>query len=72
MDESKIKTKFRIAKEARELAIYNDWNELTSKPGVMKMSVYGHLCEKYNISERSTIWVIIKRVEKQLKEEGKL
>ena len=67
MDESKIKTKFRIEKEARELAIYNEWNELMSQPGVMAMSVRKYLCEKYGFGAESTIWFIRKRVEKRLK-----
>lgn len=34
-NESKVKTTFRIKKEARELAIYNEWNELMTLPGAM-------------------------------------
>ena len=67
-----FKTKFRIAKEARELAIYNDWKELMSQPGAMSSGVGNYLCEKYDIHSISTIQVIVKRVEKRLKEEGKL
>lgn len=69
-NESKIKTPFRIKKEARELAIYNEYNELMSQPGAMATAVDRHLTEKYGFGAESTIWFIRKRVEKRLKEEA--
>ena len=70
MDESKIKTRWRLKKEAQELAIYNERNELMSQPGAMATAVDRYLTEKYEFGSETTVWFICKRVEKQLKEEG--
>ena len=72
MDEKIIKTDFRIKKEAREIAIYNEWNELMAQPGAMASAVDRYLREKYEFGADSTIWFIRKRVEKKLKAAGKL
>lgn len=72
MDERKIKTPFRIKKEARELAIYNEWSELMSQPGAMATAVDRYLTQKYEFGSETTVWFIRKRVEKRLKEEGKI
>jgi hypothetical protein len=68
MDERKIKTPFRIKKEARELAIYNEWNELMAQPGAMATAVDRYLTEKYEFGSEITVWFVRKRVEKRLKE----
>lgn len=66
MDAKKIKTEFRLRKEARELAIYNEYNELMAQPGAMATAVDKYLTEKYGFGSESTIWFIRKRVEKRL------
>jgi hypothetical protein len=71
MDETKIKTPFRIKKEARELAIYNEWHELMAQPGAMASAVDRYLAQKYEFGAETTVWFIRKRVEKRLKEEDK-
>lgn len=45
-NESKVKTTFRIKKEAREMAIYNEWNELMAQPGAMSTAVARTLTDK--------------------------
>lgn len=65
MDEV-IKTDFQRVKEAKELDIYNEWIELTGKDGMMKTAVEKHLMEKYGIYSRSTIFRIVRRVERRL------
>jgi len=68
MDEKIIKTPFRIRKEARELAIYNEWNELMRQPGAMASAVDSYLREKYDLGADSTVWAIRKRVGRRLKQ----
>lgn len=68
MDEV-IKTEFQRFKEAKELEIYNEWVELTGQDGVMKTAVEKHLMDKYGIYSRSTIFRIVKRVERRLNDE---
>lgn len=68
MEVQKIKTAFRLKKEARELAIYNEYNALMAQPGAMATAVDKYLTEKYGFGSESTIWFIRKRVEKRLKE----
>lgn len=72
MEAQKIKTKFRLKKEARELAIYNEYNELMAQPEAMATAVDKYLTQKYGFGSKSTIWSIRKRVEKRLKEEDGL
>lgn len=61
-----LKTSYQLEKQARELAIYNEWNALMSEPGAMATAVDEHLMSKYGIHAKSTIWFIRKRVEKRL------
>ena len=67
-----IKTKFQLRKEARELEIYNEWNELMSQPGAMAVAVNEYMMSKYDIYGAATIFFIRKRVEKRIKAEGKI
>lgn len=67
MDETKIKTPFRIKKEARELAIYNERKELMAQPGAMATAVDKYLTKKYEFGSETTIWFICKRVERRVK-----
>lgn len=71
MGETAIKTPYQLEKEAKERAIYNEWNELMAQPGAMATAVEQHLMQKYGIYAKSTIWFIRKRVEKRLQEEGR-
>jgi hypothetical protein len=64
MDEKVYKTEWRINKDAQELAIYNEWNELMAQPGAMASAVGRHLTQKYGFGSETTIWFIHKRVEK--------
>ena len=68
--EQVVKTKFRIEKDAKDLAVYTDWKELISKKGAMASAVDEYLMKKYNIHSRSTIWFIRQRVEKRLRDSG--
>lgn len=65
-----FKTPYQVEQEAKDMAIYNEWNELMKVPGQSRTGVSQHLMQKYNIHSSSTIWFIRKRVEKRL-EEGK-
>lgn len=47
MEVRKIKTEFRLKKEARELAIYSEYNELMAQPGAMATAV-----DKYQTSDK--------------------
>lgn len=66
-----LKTPFQAEKEAKELAIYREHKELMAQPGAMATAVDEILMHKYGIYSKSTIWLIRKRVEKRLNEEGK-
>lgn len=72
MEEVARKTKYRIKKEAEDLAIYNDYNEFMSSPDAMATAADAYIMEKYDIASKSTVWFVRKRVEKRLKEAGKL
>ncbi|MCL1933279.1 MAG: hypothetical protein FWF53_05675 [Candidatus Azobacteroides sp.] len=67
-----FKTKFQADREARDMAIYNEYNELMKEPGAMICAVSEYLCGKYGYYRHGTIPVIVKRVEKRLEKEDKL
>ena len=72
METMLFKTDCKAKREARDLAIHNDYNELMSVEGQSKTLVTEHLMKKYDIHSSGTIYVIRKRVEERLKREGKI
>ena len=54
-------------RERRNLALYEEYTELTSVEGQGKTGVNGYLMRKYGIHSQSTIYVIIRRVEERIK-----
>lgn len=67
----KFQTDYQKEREVREMQIYQDFLELTSKPRVAVTKVTEFLMKKYSIHSSSTLWAIRKRVEAKLKEGGK-
>ena len=63
MEQKVFKTAYQEEQEAKDMAIYNEWNELMSVPGQSATGVTQHLMQKYNIHSSSTIWVMRKRAE---------
>lgn len=64
-----FKTPCQEEREARDLAIYNEWNQLISVEGQSKTLVTEHLMKKYGVHSAGTIYVIRRRVEERLKKE---
>ncbi len=67
-----FKTAYKAEQEAKDLAVYNEWNELMKVPGQSATGVAQHLMQKHGIHSQSTIWLMRQRAEARLKEEGKL
>lgn len=61
-----FKTECQAEREKRDLAIYNEYNELVSVEGQSRTLVTEHLMKKYGIHSSGTIYVIRKRVEERL------
>lgn len=61
------KTTLQRKREARNLAIYNEYNELISREGQSKTVVNEYLMKKYGISSIGTLYVIRKTVGQTLK-----
>ena len=72
MEAMLFKTDCKAKREARDLAIYNAYNELIAIEGQSKTLVTEHLMKKYDIHSAGTIYVIRQRVEDRLKREGKI
>ncbi len=71
MEAKVFKTQCQIEREARDLALRNEYNELMSVKGQSKTVVMEHLMNKYGIHSIGTIYVILRRVEERLnKQEG--
>lgn len=67
-----FKTECQAEREKRDLAIYNEYNELVSVEGQSRTLVTEHLMKKYGIHSSGTIYVIRKRVGERLnRKEGK-
>lgn len=66
MEAKVFKTQCQIEREARDLALRNEYNELMSVKGQSKTVVMEHLMNKYGIHSIGTIYVILRRVEERL------
>ena len=65
--ENSFKTEFQRKKEQKEAAIFHEYNSLISVEGRAKTEVMKYLSKKYEIGALSTIYSILKRVEKRIK-----
>lgn len=66
-----LRTKLQERRLKRDMAIYSEYEQMMSVPGQSSTEVAKRLMEKYDINSLGTIYVIRKRVEKRLQEEGK-
>lgn len=64
-----FKTPCQEQREERDLAIFNEWNQLTAVEGQSKTLVTEYLMKKYNVHSAGTIYVIRRRVEERLKKQ---
>lgn len=62
-----FKTEHAKKKEARDAAVYKEWQELTANPENSKTAVSEHLMKKYGVYSRATIWQMCRRAEARLK-----
>ena len=67
MEAQVFKTPCQSEREARDLAIYNEYNSLMTVEGQSKTVVTEHLMKKYGIHSQGTIYLIRRRVEERLK-----
>lgn len=67
MEAKVFKTPCQTEREARDLAIYNEYNSLMTVEGQSKTVVTEHLMKKYGIHSQGTIYLIRRRVEERLK-----
>lgn len=67
MEAKVFKTPCQTEREARDLAIYNEYNSLMTVEGQSKTVVTEHLMKKYGIHSQGTIYLIRGRVEERLK-----
>lgn len=63
------KTRFQAERDARDLAIYNEWNKLAADPEQSRVEINNYLMMKYRIHSSGTVYQIRKRVEAMLKRE---
>lgn len=66
-----LRTKLQERRLKRDMAIYSEYEQMMSVPGQSSTEVAKRLMEKYDINSLGTIYVIRKRVEKRLQEEGR-
>lgn len=71
MENPKIfKTECQKEREKRDMAIYNEYDELMAVKGQSRTLVTEHLMKKYGIHSAGTIYVIRRRVAARLQEEA--
>lgn len=63
------KTLFQAERDARDLAIYHEWNKLAADPEQSRVEINIYLMKKYGIHSSGTVYQIRKRVETMLKRE---
>lgn len=68
-DVTVFRTDCQREREERDLAIFNEYNDLMSVAGQSKTVVGEHLMKKYGIHSLGTIYVIRRRVEQRLKQQ---
>jgi hypothetical protein len=61
-----LRTEHRKKLDARNLALYNEYNQLMAQDGAMAGVVTEFIMKKYNIFGASTVWLIRKDVAKKL------
>lgn len=66
MEARVFKTECQAEREARDLAVFREYEDLMSRPGQSATKVNQHLMKKYGIHSAGTIYVIRRRVEKRL------
>ena len=59
----RIKTELQEEREARDLAIYNEFHALVANPEQSQKTAVEFLMAKYGIHSAGTIYVILKRVQ---------
>lgn len=64
-----FKTPCQTEREARDMAIYKEYNDLMAVKGQSKTVVMEHLMDKYGIHSIGTIYIILRRVDERLKEQ---
>ena len=67
----KQKTTLQEEREARDLAIYNEYNALVADPNQSRTQAIQYLMGKYNFHSNGTVYVILKRVEERVSAERK-
>lgn len=65
----RVKTQLQEQREARDLAIYNEYRHLVSNPEQSKGEVIKFLMEKYDLHSNGTVYVILKRVHNRIAQE---
>lgn len=65
--EMTFRSDYQREQEARDTAIYNDWNAAIEKdPHASREALTTHLMNKYKLHSRSAIWAARKRAEARL------
>lgn len=62
------KTALQEEREARDLAVFKEYNDLVSIEGQSRTEVNKYLMQKYNIRSTGTLYVILNRVKARLEE----
>lgn len=66
-----MKTKLQEEREARDLAVYKEYNELAANPLQSRVALNEYFMEKYNFRSSGTLYTILKRVKAKIEEEEK-
>lgn len=66
----KKKTDFQEARDARDLAIYNEYNALASDKEQSRTQINAYLMKKYDLHSNGTLYAIRRRVERRLSRKG--
>lgn len=69
MDAINLKTDNQVKQEAKEQAVYDDYQRLMETPGAMKTKVTEAVMATHGISSSTTVWNYINRVKDRQNQE---
>lgn len=62
----RTKTTLQEEREARDLAIYNEYNKLAANPDQSKVALNEYIMQKYGIHSTGTLYLIRKKVAERI------
>lgn len=64
----RVKTRLQEEREARDIAIYEEYHKLAANPKQSRVALNQYFMEKYDLRSTGTLYTILKRVKAKMEE----